>query len=96
VDVLKIDIPADATPETPWVMTSLLRSRYYHLVPPKRAGWNESGLVGYQILSDEHYTPGTDGHTVRVSRKVSVTPLSLDLTSRISLDELDALLRNTD
>lgn len=93
VDVLKVDIPSDATPQTPWVMTRLLRTRYYELVPPQRKSWDQPGLVGYRNLADEHYLPGTDAHAVRVARKVSVTPLSLDLTSRTTLKELEQILR---
>jgi 5'-nucleotidase len=93
VDVLKIDIPCDATPETPWQITKLLRTPYYYLVPPKRGSWDEPGLVGYRNLPDEYYTPGTDAHAVRVARVVSVTPVSMDLTSRTSLPGLDHYLR---
>jgi broad specificity polyphosphatase/5'/3'-nucleotidase SurE len=37
---------------------------------------------------------GSDVYALRVQHEVSVTPLSLDLTSRVDLDELDRLLRN--
>ncbi len=93
VDVLKIDVPADATPDTAWVVTRLLRSRYYELVPPRRKAWDQPGLVGYRNLPDEFYLPGTDAYTVRIGRKVSVTPISLDLTSRVDLDGFEDLLR---
>jgi 5'-nucleotidase len=94
VDVLKIDVPADATRETPWEVTRLLRSRYYELVPPRRKAWDQPGLVGYRTLADDYYLPGTDAHTVRIGRKVSVTPLSLDLTSRVDLAAFEELLRD--
>lgn len=95
VDVIKVDVPSDATPQTPWLVTRLLRTRYYDLVPPKRSSWDQPGLVGYRNLPDEYYTAGTDAHTVRVARMVSVTPISLDLTSRVSLENLDDLLRGS-
>ncbi|MFN2194833.1 MAG: 5'/3'-nucleotidase SurE [Anaerolineales bacterium] len=93
VDVLKVDIPCDAKPETPWQITRLLRTPYYYLVPPKRSSWDQPGLVGYRNLPDEYYTPGTDAHAVRVARVVSVTPISMDLTSRTPLLDLDEFLR---
>jgi hypothetical protein len=34
-------------------------------------------------------------YVLRVKRQVSVTPLSLDLTSRVDLDELNLLLRGS-
>jgi 5'-nucleotidase len=36
VDVLKVEVPTEATPETPWQMTRLSRIRYYYPVHPKR------------------------------------------------------------
>ncbi|MEM7348281.1 MAG: 5'/3'-nucleotidase SurE, partial [Chloroflexota bacterium] len=32
VDLIKVDVPAVATPETPWQITSVSRQRYYELV----------------------------------------------------------------
>jgi 5'-nucleotidase len=94
VDVLKIDLPSDAMPETPWQVTRLLRKPYYELVRPKRSTWDVPGLVGYTIFPDEYYSPGTDAHAIRVARVVSVTPLSLDMTSRVDLGEFESFLRS--
>jgi 5'-nucleotidase len=44
------------------------------------------------ILADEY--EGSDVHVLRVQHEVSVTPLSLDLTSRVDFNELDRLLRD--
>jgi len=37
VDVLKIDVPDDATPETPWRLTRVSRHIYFVPIPPQRA-----------------------------------------------------------
>ena len=94
VDVLKVDVPCDATPQTAWEISRLSRQRYFEPVRPKRASWDVPAQVGYRI-GDKHCEdqPGTDVHTLRVKRIVSVTPLSLDLTSRVVLGDLDSLLR---
>ena len=34
VDLLKVDVPSDATPDTPWMLTRLARQRYYDPVAP--------------------------------------------------------------
>ncbi len=34
VDVLKVDVPADATPETPWRITRQAKQAYYKILPP--------------------------------------------------------------
>ncbi len=94
VDVLKVDVPSDAMPETPWRITRLSRKRYYRPMPPRRSSWEEPGTVGYaQGDPPESHAPDTDVYVVRVLRQVSVTPLSLDLTSRVDLGALDGQLK---
>jgi len=94
VDLLKIDIPASATPQTAWQLTRLSHQPYYIPVAPKRKSWEQNGRVEYKaepVLDDE--PQDSDVYVMRVKRQVSVTPLSLDLTSRVDFAELDRLLR---
>jgi 5'-nucleotidase len=94
VEVLKIEVPADATPETPWEVNRLSRTRFYQAVSPERTSWDQPVKLGYRIADDwDQTSEGTDVHALCIKRVVSVTPLSLDMTSRVALDELDALLR---
>ncbi len=93
VDVLKIDVPSDATPETPWRVTRLSRSQYYVPVSPGRERLTEPVRVDYEIRFDQDLLePDSDVYAVRVAREVSVTPLSLDMTSRVDLAELERRL----
>jgi broad specificity polyphosphatase/5'/3'-nucleotidase SurE len=62
-----------------------------------RKSWEERGPVDYQdaaVLEDE--PEDSDVYVLRVKRHVSLTPLSLDFTARVDLDELDRLLRLDD
>ncbi len=94
VHVLKVDVPSDATPQTPWQITRLSHRRYYEPIPPERRSWSQPGIVSYRTSEGHLEEPqDTDVYAVRVKRVVSVTPLSLDLTSRIDLRELERLLR---
>lgn len=94
VDVLKVDVPCDATPETAWTVTRLSRQTYYEPVVPKRSSWNEPGLIGYRLASDpSNDIQETDVYALRVRRMVTVTPLSLDLTSRVDLSRLEQDMR---
>ena len=43
VDVLNLTIPVGATPQTPWRITRLARTRYYDHYVKRRGGWEESG-----------------------------------------------------
>lgn len=94
VHVLKVDIPSDATPETPWEITRLSRITYYEPLPPSRKSWDQPGIVGYRVSGDpSHDAEDTDVYVLRVKRHVSVTPLSLDMTSRVNFEDLDRVLR---
>lgn len=96
VSVLKVDIPIDATADTPWEITRLSRQRYYEPTAPARRSWNEPGRVGYRLAGDPRDDDiDTDVYAVRVKHIVSVTPLSLDLTSRIDLKDFERQLRNS-
>lgn len=91
VDVLNVNVPAGATSHTSWRLTRLSRHRYFLPVPPDRA--NGEGRPGYKLIENVTRTePGTDIHTLMVDRMVSVTPLSLDLTSRIQIEVRDRRL----
>ncbi len=82
VDLLNINIPETATPETPWRLTRLARTRYFVPTPPSRD--KGEGRPGYRAIEDPQQCvdPDTDVWAIAVDKIVSVTPLSLDLTSR--------------
>jgi len=94
VDILNVDLPASATPETEWVITRLSRKRYFEPIPPQRGAWSEPGRPGYRRSDElEAFEQDTDVYTVLVRRLVSVTPISLDMTSRVDLGQFRSLLR---
>ncbi|MDW7991139.1 MAG: 5'/3'-nucleotidase SurE [Anaerolineae bacterium] len=89
VDVLKVDVPSSATPETPWRLTRQSRRTYYRAVPPNREDLSQPGRMDYEAWWDpEDLEPDSDIYAVVVDRVVSVTPLSLDLTSRADRREI--------
>jgi 5'-nucleotidase len=95
VDVLKVEVPSSATRATPWRLTRSSRSKYYLPVVPKRIRLDEPSRIEYKANPDVNsFDPDTDTYVLHVSEQISVTPLSLDLTSRVDLTELDKLIRN--
>ena len=97
VDVLKVDVPRDANVDTPWVITQQARHGYYFPRRPDRnqADWERPVSVKYEInINPADLPQDTDIYTVIVKRQVSVTPLSLNLTSRVPPDELRKLLES--
>lgn len=96
VKVLKVDVPSDATLETPWELTRISMQRYYEPVAPDRKTWDVPTVMGYREAGTLETEPeGTDVYAMRIKRNVSVTPLSLDLTSRVDFDELNKLMRES-
>jgi 5'-nucleotidase len=94
VQLLKVDVPWDATIDTPWQVTRLSAQRYYEPFAPNRTSWDEPGAIGYREAGQlENEPEDTDVYVLRKKHWVSVTPLSLDMTSRVNFDDLDRLLR---
>jgi len=87
VDVLKIDIPASATPQTPWRFTRLERGQYFRPLAPVRERLEDEGRIGYTIDPDAVFDELSDAAVVRAGY-VSVTPLTLDLTAHVAPEVL--------
>ncbi|NLE46287.1 MAG: 5'/3'-nucleotidase SurE [Chloroflexi bacterium] len=93
VDILKLDVPDDATPATPCRVTRASRHTYYTPSAPPPREMGDAGLVGYDALAMPWETESnSDIYALAVERTVSITPLSLDLTSRVDLGELESLM----
>jgi len=94
VDVLKIDVPKDATEQTPWRLTRLSRQRYFHPVRSRHAKSSRVSTIDYEVRVDfDTLEPDSDVFALVKDRVVSISPLSIDLTSRVDLRDLDELLR---
>jgi len=93
VDVLKVDVPCDASPGTPWQVTRLSRQRYFQVLPSGRRYLAEKRRLRYEVrVGLDTLEPDSDVYAVQVDRVVSVTPLSLDLTSRVARETMETLL----
>jgi 5'-nucleotidase len=93
VDVLKIDVPESATPQTSWRVTRISRRRVYWPTRPERVALGEIGRMGYAYDTDPaNAEPDSDVYAVLHDGVVSVTPMSLDMTSRTDLFRLQQIL----
>jgi len=95
VHLLKVDVPSDATPETPWIVTCVARQGYYEPLAPQRQSWNVAARLGFKeaaVLDGEE--ENSDVVVLRKHHKVAVTPISLDMTSRVDLSALETRLRS--
>lgn len=82
VDLLKVDVPQSATPDTPWELTRLTRQRYFE----SRVSTDPRGqrrFTGYYRHIDRAaLEPDSDAHVFAVKRHISVCPLTIDLSAR--------------
>ena len=91
VDVLNVNIPAYAGPETPVVVTKLARKMYNTRVHRRK---DPRGRSYYWIDGTivEDAGEGTDMHTIMKKGMISVTPLTMDMTASPSGEELEKML----
>lgn len=89
VDVLKIDVPSDATVSSVWRVTSLSRQLYYRssLPNPSIGSRLEEVVVSKErgVTEPVH----SDVYALAVDKVVSVTPLCLDLTAHGSFSAFE-------
>lgn len=97
VDVLKVDVPADAAPTTPWRLTRVSRHTYFTAIAPQRDAWSEPARIDYEPLPyPERTEPESDIYALAVDRVVAVAPLSYDLTARTDRGRMERLLNGAD
>lgn len=93
VDLLKIDVPWEATTETEWRITRLSRRRVFWPTRPERVTHDSIGRLGYKFdLDPSKAEPNSDVYALLCDKVVSVTPMSLDMTSRTDLFRLSQLI----
>jgi 5'-nucleotidase len=91
-DVLKLEIPLDASQDTRIVVTRQDRLMYYKpTVQDREKLIGTPTNVSYLPSKGEFSDTSTDAYAL-AQGWVSVTPLSFDLTSRLSLDDLADIL----
>ena len=84
VDLIKVDVPAAASPATAWEWTRLSLQRYYVPLKPARTALNQPGKMDYEVRMEYDQEPeDSDVYTLVRKQLVSVTPLSLDFTARV-------------
>ncbi|GJQ35314.1 MAG: 5'/3'-nucleotidase SurE [Anaerolineales bacterium] len=95
VDLLKVEVPRHATPETEWRLSRLSLLRYYKPTPTKRKSWDEPGPIGYEHDNNlPHEEEGTDVEVLRIKKMVAVTPICLDMTARVDFKKYEQYLRD--
>jgi len=94
VDLVKVDVPHDATPQTPWKMTRLAHNRYFIPVVEREARDGQPAVISARFdITPKRYPAGTDVNALMIEHVVAVTPLTLDMTAQVNLEELEKKLK---
>lgn len=90
VDLLKIDVPASATPTTPWRVTRISRQRYYQSkVEDYDPQTGQPKKFSYYVNVDHAaLEPESDIYVFAVEKQVAVVPMSIDLTAPVPLADV--------
>ncbi|MBL8092460.1 MAG: hypothetical protein JNJ43_19155, partial [Anaerolineales bacterium] len=77
-----------------WQVARLSRQRYYEPFPAERESWDIPGAISYrhEVLADTE-PEDTDAYVLRIKKMIAVTPLNLDMTARVDLQEFEKYLR---
>lgn len=94
-NVLNINTPSNVTPDTAWHITRLSLHRVYQPILRRKGGWEDKAEIGGKFTHIDFSTlpKDSDAYTLYHKHEVSVTPLTLDLTARVDLQELEGSLR---
>jgi 5'-nucleotidase len=93
VDVLNVNIPANATLQTPWRITRQSRQSYFVSFRTDADPHPARAQLDYQVMIDEStLEPDSDVQAFAVDHVISITPLSINLTSRTDLAALGKMI----
>lgn len=91
-DLLKLDVPAAATPQTGWRVTRVSRQNFFVSIVAEEDGYRR--FNGYQrSLNIDRVEPDSDIYALVVDQVVSLSPMTIDLTAREDLAALAAEVR---
>ncbi|QJB58264.1 5'/3'-nucleotidase SurE [Pseudodesulfovibrio sp. zrk46] len=89
VDILKIDVPSEASIASQWRVTKLSGNRYYQSALERPSLQSRLGDAFVTKGNTPNEEPDTDVYAIAVDKVVSVTPLSLDFTAYDSFSALN-------
>jgi 5'-nucleotidase len=88
VPLVNINVPRDATRDTPWRVTRASHQAYF------RSTVNNGRFTGYDVsVERDSLEPDSDIHAILVDRVVSISPLTFDLTARTSMKTFEQALQ---
>ena len=91
VDVLKVDVPGSASIDTEWRVTRQSRQNYW--TPVNLHEQSDEAVQLSKEIDYDSLEPDSDVFAIAELGIISVTPISIDLTARVSLKNFEQQLR---
>ena len=93
-DILKLDVPGDATAKTPWRTTCVSRQQYFVSNVSTDAHGNRR-ISGYKKeINYDTLERDSDIYAVALDRVVSVSPMTIDLTAHAAIRPVQDMLES--
>lgn len=91
IDILKVDVPGDAGPATPWRLARVSRQRYWRTIVENEPDGSKR-IVGYERRIDRAtLEPDSDIHVFLLERAIPVCPMTVDLSTPVNGSALESL-----
>jgi 5'-nucleotidase len=89
VDVLNVNVPSEAAPDTPWRWTRVSRHHYFESIVHEESS-GERRISGWRTVADPNGVEAdSDIRTLALDEMISISPLTVDPTAREVPDWLD-------
>jgi 5'-nucleotidase len=89
IDVLNVNVPADATAKTPWRWTRVSREHYFDSIVHEDPE-GERRIAGWRTVADpSRLAPDDDIRAMAIDRHVSISPITVDPTGDVGCDWLN-------
>ncbi len=92
-DILKVDVPAEGTIETPWRVTRVSRLNEMRRQYVQKKFSDPAHIIYGPIPDPQRAEPDSDIWAICVDKVVSVTPMTFDLTAAVNFLDLQKQLK---
>ena len=94
VDLIKIEVPQNATADTLHRWTRISRQRYFYPIVPHRRRPTDPGPMGYETRVDRAtLETDSDVQAVIIDNAISITPVTIDMTARVDPGAMENWLK---
>ena len=88
VDILKVDVPREATIDTPWEVTRISRQSGMGRKIIREEHDDRANIFWYPNMDESNAEKNSDIYAVLHNKKVSVSPMTIDMTASCDFSDI--------